>query len=133
MKHFQSKELESDRSAEELYPIISDFHNLGRLMPEQILDWDVSGDDTCSFTIKNMADISLTYQKRVTDRYVVIESLQAPFRLELTIDLSRVKGHRTACNTSLKADLNPMLAMLASRALQHLVDSINLKLATEAV
>lgn len=130
MKHFISTPLISCLSCETLYDRISSFDNLRELMPEQIINWQ-SGDDACTFEIKGMTRLSLKYAERVPLRKVRIEAVNPPFPIELSVELTEGVDQGIICCTLLKADLNPMLAMLASRPLQHLVDTINRKLVSE--
>jgi len=41
-----------------VFQFLSDFNNYEKLMPEQIVNWQ-SDKDTCSFSIKGMADLKL--------------------------------------------------------------------------
>jgi hypothetical protein len=128
MKTFRSEAIISSRPVEMLFGRVSSFDGIQELMPEQIINWTVNGDE-CSFTIRNMADISLKYRERAENSFVKIVSVKAPFDLVLTISFEPAGPEQVACRTTLEAHLNPMLAMLASRPLQHLVDTISRNLA----
>lgn len=129
MQKFISEKLESQHHVKDLYKKISDFNQLSKLMPEQIINWQCD-DDTCSFTISGMADISMRYKVRVSPDKVIVASEKAPFDFEIIITLEEVDvTGSTLCQTILSADLNPMLSMLASRPLKHLVETINSRLA----
>ena len=127
MKRFDSPADLSSRPASELYGMMSSFNELGKMMPDQIENWE-STEDFCSFSIRNMAEISLRYQQRIPYNEVQIVSEKAPFQIQLTIKLKELDNKKVQCITTLEANLNPMLSMLASRPLQHLIDTINRKL-----
>ncbi len=130
MQHFESEHKKSDLPLKSLYQRISDFHELGQLMPEQVINWE-SDENTCSFTISGMANISMRYKEKVPMQYVRIESVKSPFPFELKISLVYQTGHPDLfCQTILTADMNAMLAMMASRPLKFLVDTITKKLAS---
>jgi len=128
MKTFRSDVVVSRHPVEELYGRIRSFEPLLTLMPEQIINREVNGEE-CSFTINKMADISLKYLEREENVSVKIVSVKAPFDLVLTVRLEPAGDEQVGCITILDADMNPMLAMLASRPLQHLVDTISRNLA----
>jgi hypothetical protein len=128
MHEFVSDQLISERPMEDLYGQISDFHNLEKLMPEQVINWRIEG-DVCSFTIKGMADLQIRYADKVPDQSVRIVPVKAPFHFEIAIKLTPVEaGGATNCQTTIRAELNPMLSMLASRPLKHLAATINERL-----
>jgi hypothetical protein len=129
MKKFQSVSAVANSTAEEVYRRCSSFEMLGAMMPEQIVNWSVDGEQ-CSFDIQGMASLTLVYKEKVPYQKVLITSLKAPFSIELLIEINAdLNPDSCSCKTTLWADLNPMLAMLASRSLQHLADIINQKLA----
>lgn len=131
MQNFKSEVKTAQQPLERLYQKISDFEALSRLMPEQIVNWRCD-EDTCSFTITGMADISMRYSERAINKHVRIVSEKSPFPFEILISLdSSDTDHNVHCQTILSADMNSMLSMLASRPLKHLVETINTKLVEE--
>lgn len=128
MKEFISKKESTKRSANNIYTKISDFSTFKDYLPEQIINWNSTADE-CSFTIKGMASVSMRFRNRIPNKKVVIESVDAPFLFDITIAITEpANSDEVFCQTTLFADLNPMLSMLASRPLQHLVDTINKKI-----
>ena len=59
MTDFISDKVKINRPATEIFKFLSDFNNFEKLLPEQVINWQTSG-NTCSFTIKGMADIALS-------------------------------------------------------------------------
>ncbi|MBM3437086.1 MAG: SRPBCC family protein, partial [Bacteroidetes bacterium] len=64
MTEIKSETVSISDSAEHKNNFLSDFNNFGKLMPEQVINWQ-SGIDQCSFTIKGMTDINLTMAEKV--------------------------------------------------------------------
>ncbi|RPH85273.1 MAG: hypothetical protein EHM73_15350 [Chroococcales cyanobacterium metabat2.561] len=125
MNQFTSEKEITVRTVSDLYGQISDFNRLKELMPEQVVNWRVDG-DVCSFTIKGMADLQIRYKEKVPETLVRIVPVKAPFHFEIVVTLDFLDNERgTLCQTAINADLNPMLFMLASRPLKHLVSAIN--------
>jgi carbon monoxide dehydrogenase subunit G len=113
--------------AETVFNFVSDLNNLGKLMPEQVINWESTA-DTCSFTIKGMANIPMRVVSRIPARYIGLEPEgKAPFDFKIDIDF-KDKGEQCETQVKLDAALNPMLAMMAKRPLQNLVNIIVQKL-----
>ena len=121
-----------DKSAEDVYQFLSNFNHYEQLMPEQITNWN-SDEKSCSFTIQGMASIQLAFGNN--EPYKKVELLpvgKAPFSFSLHANLSEM-GTSTKVTVYLEADLNPMLAMMAKRPMENLVNVMaeNLKKALD--
>ncbi len=90
-------------------------------MPDSIEEWK-STKDEASFSIPNMAKLSLKIESRVTDsEIIIVPAAKAPFDLKLKWSLSFNNGHTDVVFT-IDAALSMMLKMLASGPLQKLAD-----------
>ncbi len=109
------------QSIEKVYNFLADFNNFEPLMPDQITNW-VSDKESCSFTIQGMADIKLTYDEKITNSMIKLVPVgKVPFSFSLIMNLSE-SGSDTVAQVNVDADLNPMMAMMAKRPLENLVN-----------
>jgi hypothetical protein len=110
------------RPAKEIYDFLADMNNHERLAPdEDISDWTSTVDDA-SFTVRNMVQVSLKIEERVTDKLVRFISNGKPaFDLEFKWELS-VDGNYTDVLFTITADLNMMMKMVAAGPLQKLAE-----------
>jgi carbon monoxide dehydrogenase subunit G len=105
----------------EVYSYLADFNNHQKLMPENIQEW-VSTADEASFSIPNMAKLSLKIDSRIPDQEIrIVPAAKPPFDLELKWSLSFNNDHTNVLFT-IHADLSMMMKMLASGPLQKLAD-----------
>lgn len=108
---------------EAVFNLLADYHNFNELLPEQVTNWKVSG-NTCSFTLRGMADISLTISKKQPFTIVVYSSLNpSPFPFDLTFTLQQ-EGNHTQVTCEFQGELNAMLQMLARSPLQNFVNMV---------
>jgi carbon monoxide dehydrogenase subunit G len=111
----------------EVYSYLADFNNHQKLMPDNIQEW-VSTADEASFSIPNMAKLSLKIESRIAnEEIVIVPAAKPPFDLKLKWSLSFNNDHTDVVFT-INADLNMMLKMLASGPLQKLADHETLTL-----
>ena len=118
--------IESERthiaaSDAELFNFLSDFNNVGKLMPSSVTDWQ-SDTEGGSFTIKNMATIGLKIEERIPNRMIKMEKTKAPFDLSLFCHIAYVGDTESILQISLDADLNPMIKMMAETPLRNFVN-----------
>ncbi len=104
-----------------VYSFLTNFNNYQKLMPEQITNWN-SDENSCSFTIQGMADISLVFSESIPHSSIkLIPQGKVPFNFELTLELEE-NGGNTSAKVIVDASLNPMMAMMAKRPMENLVN-----------
>lgn len=128
--NFTSKPVTLNASQKKVYEFLADFNNFEKLMPEQVTNWQ-SDKETCSFTIEGMADIKLKYTTKNPYGTIKVEpDGKSPinFDLEVNLEVSSLDEQKTTGTITVNAALNPMLAMVAKRPLENLVDVMSEKL-----
>jgi carbon monoxide dehydrogenase subunit G len=131
MTEFKSNITLISKRAESIFTFLDDFKNFERLLPEQVTNWQATR-DICSFTIKGMANLKLIKGPKTEFNYLSYASEgNTPFELSLHFYLTENDGDITETQVIFKADLNPMIRMMASRPLQNLVNIIAEKLKEE--
>lgn len=128
MSIINSDKLIINRSNGVLFNFVADFNNFGKLMPEQVTDWKSTA-DTCSFTIRGMASLSMHMVVRQPNDKIVMASVgDKPFSFELICHLVAISEESTEAQLIFDAQLSPMIAMIATRPLQNFVNILVSKL-----
>jgi carbon monoxide dehydrogenase subunit G len=113
-----------------VFKFLSDFNHYEMLMPDQIVNWK-SAKDACSFTIKNMTSLALKFKNKNPYQFIDIEpDGKSPIQFNLKIELEEDSGNKqvTIAKVKIDADLNPMMAMVAKKPLENLVNIMGEKL-----
>lgn len=117
-----------DKPAKEIFDFLADFRNFGKLMPEQIINWQANA-DKCSFEIKNMASIELFFVEKSEPEFLKIESgKKSPFPFSLTTLLKKINDHQTEVFFEIDTVISPVLSMMVKRPLGNLVNIMMEKL-----
>ena len=134
MTNFESDKVIISCVSEKIFSFLSDFNNFGKLMPEQITNWKAT-QDTCSFTIQGMAELSMKISERSpqttvdSPQKIVYSSDKGnPFEYSLNIQLNEAVTGQTTSQVIFSAEINAMLKMMLQRPLQNFVNILNLKL-----
>ncbi|WP_276088726.1 SRPBCC family protein [Pedobacter sp. JY14-1] len=105
-----------------VYAFLSDMNNHQQLMPENIYNWS-STKDQASFTIQNMAKLTVAIVSRVENQELVALPVEKPpFDVQLKWSVKENASGGTEATLIISADLNMMMKMLASGPLQKLAD-----------
>lgn len=132
MQIIESDEIVINNSQEKIYNFLSDFNNFGRLMPDQVINWK-STNEECSFTIKGMTDLSMRIKNKTpSNRIEIVSTGKAPFEFELICNIDKISDNQSNSKLTFKANMNPMLSMLASKPLHNFVNLLNQKLKIKA-
>jgi carbon monoxide dehydrogenase subunit G len=113
-----------------VFEFLSDFNNFEKLMPEQISEWS-SDKESCTFTIQGITTITLTYSSKQPNHTIEIKPVgKTPVSFNLLMKLfeSEKEVNKTTGIVEIDADLNPMMAMIARRPLENLVNVMAEKL-----
>ncbi len=119
---------ETKGSQTQVFSFVSDLRNMGDLMPEQVINWTAEK-ERCSFTVKGMANLSLRIEEQIPDKRIrLVPEGKSPFEFELVMHLREKTSQSCEAMVEINAELNAMMAMMAKRPLQNLVDIIADKL-----
>jgi hypothetical protein len=122
MSEFKSDPVTINTTDKAIYSFLGNFNNFGQLMPEQVVNWQ-STEDSCSFTIKGMADLAMIMDRKTEYSQVSYASAgDSPFPFSLTFTIDDHGGTDAEVSALLDARLNPMVKMMASRPLQNFVN-----------
>lgn len=117
-----------NKPQEKIFDFLSDMNNFGKLMPEQVVNWK-SDKDGCTFTIKNMADISLKISDRIPHKKIIMTSSdKSPLTFTLESEITAVDEFKSYVRVVINAELNAMMEMLAKNPLQNFVNMLATKL-----
>jgi hypothetical protein len=120
MSIFENK-VELDKAVAKVYAFLSDFNNHKGLMPDNISNWS-STTDTASFSVQNMANLSLKISNRKeNETIIIIPAAAVPFNLEMRWVVADLGNNLTEAILTLSAELNMMMKVMASGPLEKLV------------
>lgn len=128
MKTFESKIVSINCAADKIFQYLHDFRNFESILPEEVSKW--SCDEThCSFTISNMADLNMVFGACINPRQIEMKSEgKNPFDYQLITEIVTIEDSKSEVKVIFHADLNPMLAMMASNPLKNFVNTLAVKL-----
>jgi hypothetical protein len=115
----ESDIVEINNSAENIFNYLSDFNNFGKLMPQQVTNWQ-STNEECSFTINGMATIGMKITEKTPSTKISISSNgKVPFEFMLYILISPVDATNCKGQLVFESDLNPMMKMMVEKPLRN--------------
>jgi carbon monoxide dehydrogenase subunit G len=105
---------------EQVFTFLSDLNNLQKLMPDRVENWQ-SDTDSCTFTIKGMAEIGMKIEERIPSHTLKLVSHgKVPFKFNLDI-LIRPDSSGSNCETAIvfNGDINMFMKMMVETPLTN--------------
>ncbi len=126
---FKSEYVDTSKGEKEFFALASDMTNVPAFLPEQAVN--VKADtDTLAFTVQGMGGITLSVSQRVPYSLVQLVPVgKVPFPFVFSIHIASA-GDKCRVMFEIDAELNPLMAMMAKRPLQNLVNMMAEKAAT---
>lgn len=119
-------------SASKLYKMADNCQNLAQYLPEEVKDFTAT-EDSCSFTIENIAKITLKILDKTPYtylRYSAENDKNIPLFLELKFNT--VAENETDAEVNLDIDLPFFLKPMVEKPLRRFVDELSNKIKTTA-
>ncbi len=131
-----SRRIESDKviincKPEKVYNFISNFDNFTKLLPEQVENWQSTG-DSCSFEVKGLATVGLRIIGKEPFSKVSMQG-EGKLPFNFTLDANILETTQQQCEVQLviNSDMSQFIALMAAKPLQNFVDLLAGKLKLE--
>lgn len=127
MRSFESDIVTISRKPEDVFSFLADFRNFTPLMPEQVTNWQATG-DSCSFTVAGMMNIGLKItEKQPFEKIVMQGEGKLPFDIGMNASIKESAGN-SEVQLTIEAALNPFTAVAVQKPLAEFVNVMAHKL-----
>ena len=123
MTKFESRIGKIIHPQDKVYSFLSDFSNFQQFLPgDKVKNWQNDG-DSCSFSVSGVGDVGLKIiEKNPSDLIKISGNGMANVEFNLWIQLKQLAEEDTRVKLTMKAELNPMLKMVASKPLKSFLE-----------
>jgi carbon monoxide dehydrogenase subunit G len=123
MTSIESRIGKIEQQDSKIFEFLSSFKNFEHLIPQdKVNNWEAT-EESCRFSITGIGEVGLKIISK--EPYKVIKyggDNLANVEFNLWIQLKRIEDEDTRVKITFKADLNPMLVMVAKKPLQEFVN-----------
>ena len=127
MTTFESAIKKAECNDTEIFGMLSDLNNIEKIKDkipqDKIKDLEFDT-DSCRFTVDLVGQISLRIVERDPFKTIKFAADHSPVDFNLWIQLKQVEENDTRIKVTVKADLNPMMKMLAAKPMETFVDKL---------
>ncbi len=122
--NLESPRISVEKSAHELFNLLSDVRNFEKLMPENIAKFEVIGDDSFIFGLKGMPEIKLIMKDKVSPSKIILGA--ASDKLPFTLEADIISVSETSSNVQLRfeGEFNAMMAMMIKGPIGKFIETL---------
>ena len=122
--NLESPKVSVQKSAQELFDLLSDVKNFEKLMPENIAKFEVIGDDAFIFGLKGMPEIKLKMKEKIAPNKIVLGAASDKLPFTLIANIDSVSDDSSDVKLDFEGDFNPMMAMMIKGPIGKFIETL---------
>ncbi|MBC7747203.1 MAG: SRPBCC family protein [Methylotenera sp.] len=122
--NLESPKVTVQKSAQELFDLLSDVKNFEKLMPENIAKFEVIGDDAFIFGLKGMPEIKLKMKEKVAPTKIVLGAASDKLPFTLIANITDISENSSDVKLDFEGDFNPMMAMMIKGPIGKFIETL---------
>tara|TARA_R110000868_G_scaffold162781_1_gene394254 strand:+ start:182 stop:574 length:393 start_codon:yes stop_codon:yes gene_type:complete len=122
--NLESPKVTVEKSAQELFNLLSDVKSFEKLMPENIAKFEVIGEDAFIFGLKGMPEIKLKMKEKVASSKIVLGAASDKLPFTLIANIDAVSDTSSAVKLDFEGDFNPMMAMMIKGPIGKFIETL---------
>lgn len=127
--NLESPKVTVEKSAQQLFDLLSDVKNFEKLMPENIAKFEVIGDDAFIFGLKGMPEIKLKMKEKVAPNKIVLGAASDKLPFTLVANIDAVTENSSDVKLDFEGEFNPMMAMMIKGPISKFIETLAVNMA----
>nr|WP_315163891.1 SRPBCC family protein [uncultured Flavobacterium sp.] len=127
--NLESPKVTVEKSAQEVFDLLSDVKNFEKLMPENIAKFEVIGDDAFIFGLKGMPEIKLKMKEKVAPNKIVLGAASDKLPFTLVANIDAVTENSSDVKLDFEGEFNPMMAMMIKGPISKFIETLAVNMA----
>nr|WP_315198665.1 SRPBCC family protein [uncultured Flavobacterium sp.] len=122
--NLESPRVTVEKSAQELFDLLSDVKNFETLMPDNIAKFEITGEESFIFGLKGMPEIKLKMKDKVAPSKVVLGAASDKLPFTLVANIDAVSEQSSAVQLNFEGEFNAMMAMMIKGPISKFIETL---------
>ncbi|WP_348825203.1 SRPBCC family protein [Flavobacterium aestuarii] len=122
--NLESPRVKVEKSAEELFNLLTDVKNFEKLMPDNIAKFEITGEDAFIFGLKGMPEIKLKMKDKTAPNKVILGAASDKLPFTLTANIDSVSEQSSAVKLDFEGEFNAMMAMMVKGPISKFIETL---------
>ena len=124
MMNLESPKVTVQKSAQELFDLLSDVKNFEKLMPENIAKFEVIGDDAFIFGLKGMPEIKLKMKEKIAPNKIILGAASDKIPFTLIANIESISDSSSSVKLDFEGEFNAMMAMMVKGPISKFIETL---------
>ena len=122
--NLESPKVTVEKSAQELFNLLSDVKNFETLMPDNIAKFEVIGEDAFIFGLKGMPEIKLKMKEKTAPNKIVLGAASDKLPFTLVSNIDSVSDSESAVQLVFDGEFNAMMGMMIKGPISKFIETL---------
>ncbi|OCB78142.1 orotate phosphoribosyltransferase [Flavobacterium piscis] len=122
--NLESPKVTVQKSAQDLFDLLTDVKNFEKLMPDNIAKFEVIGEDAFIFGLKGMPEIKLKMKEKTAPNKIVLGAASDKLPFTLVSDIDSISATESAVQLQFEGEFNPMMAMMIKGPISKFIETL---------
>lgn len=122
--NLESPKVTVQKSAQDLFALLTDVKNFEQLMPENIAKFEVIGEDAFIFGLKGMPEIKLKMKDKIAPNKIVLGAASDKLPFTLVTNIESTSETSSSVKLDFEGDFNPMMAMMIKGPIGKFIETL---------
>ena len=112
------------KSPKEVYDLLNELPNIEKLMPEDLKEFKITGEDSLYFVLSGMPKIYLIRGECEPPSRIVLESSREAYPFHIAAQIEAIDDSSSEVTFDFKGDFNMMLEMMIKSPITNLINTM---------
>jgi ribosome-associated toxin RatA of RatAB toxin-antitoxin module len=122
--NLESPKVTVQKSAQELFDLLTDVRNFEKLMPDNIAKFEVIGEDAFIFGLKGMPEIKLKMKEKTAPNKIVLGAASDKLPFTLVSNIDSISDSESAVQLIFDGEFNAMMAMMIKGPISKFIETL---------
>lgn len=122
--NLESPKVTVQKSAQDLFDLLTDVKNYEKLMPDNIAKFEVTGEDAFIFGLKGMPEIKLKMKDKIAPNKIVLGAANDKLPFTLVSNIDSVSDTESAIQLQFEGEFNAMMAMMIKGPISKFIETL---------
>ena len=122
--NLDSPKVTTEKSARELFDLLSDVKNFEKLMPDNIAKFEIIGEDAFIFGLKGMPEIKLKMKEKTAPNKIVLGAASDKIPFTLIANIESLTEQSSAVQLNFEGEFNAMMAMMVKGPISKFIETL---------
>ena len=122
--NLESPKVTVQKSAQELFDLLSDVKNFEKLMPDNIAKFEVTGEDAFIFGLKGMPEIKLKMKDKIAPNKIILGAASDKLPFTLVSNIDSISDSESVVQLFFEGEFNAMMAMMVKGPISKFIETL---------